>query len=263
MIRAENIGFSYGNKKVLQDISFDVKKGEIFGIIGPNGSGKTTMIKVISKILKGYTGKVFIDNVDSALLNYRETAAKISGVPQENKIFMPYTVGEIVLSGRYHSKDFFGSYTVSDYNVADNVMRELKIDGIKNKNADKISGGEKQLVFIARALASGSEAVTFDEPTSNLDIGHNAEMFNVIKRINGELKKTIVIVSHDINFIMTLCDRVMVIENGLNIFTGTPAEIIENKVLEKIYKIKLIYAFEDKKIKYIVPDIGHSPIETY
>ena len=255
MIRTENISFAHGKKNVLKNISFNVKKGEIYGVMGPNGSGKTTLTKVITNFYKNYTGKIFVEEKEIKMMTHREITSKMSVVTQENNVFMPYSVEEIILSGRYHNKKFFGNYSEEDFEVVKELMKKINIYEIRNKNINKISGGEKQLAFIARALASESDTIIFDEPTSNLDMGHNGEIFKIIKSINREYGKTIIIISHDINFIMSLCNRVMVMDKGVNIFTGNPKEVLDGNILQNLYNIPLIYSMENNQIKYVIPDI--------
>lgn len=256
MIRAENINFGYGKKQVLENISFEIKKGEIFGVIGPNGSGKTTLMKILSHYLKDYSGKVFLDGVETNKLKRKDFAKKMSVVSQDNQVFFPYTIEDIVLSGRYPYKKRFDDYTQNDLEIAGEMMEQIGIEELRMKTADKISGGEKQLVFIARALAGESDILILDEPTSNLDIRHNADIFRIIKNINKITNKTVIIVSHDINFIMASCSRVMILDKGRNQFTGTPQEIITEKIMEKIYSVPILFGYENGKIKYAIPDIN-------
>lgn len=255
MIKTENISFAYGKKTILNNINVEIKSGEIFGVMGPNGSGKTTLMKILSDYIRGYSGRVIIDGINTEKIRRLDFAKKVSVVSQENHVFLPYTVEEIVLSGRYPYKSRFNDYTDVDREKTDEIIKLIGIEELKSKNINKISGGEKQLVFIARALVGESGILILDEPTSNLDIGHNAEIFKIIKSINMKMNKTIILVSHDINFIMGICSRIMILDKGENLFTGTPKEIIDDSIIEKIYNVEVLYGYENGKIKYVIPDI--------
>ena len=179
-----NISSGYDKKVILQDISFEIKEGEFLGIIGPNGSGKTTLLKTLTRILKPVSGKITYNGEDLSRLDLRVLARDIAFVPQETSSAFSFNVLDIVMMGRYPHLGRFELESKRDYDIAKQALRTVRCLEFANEDLDKISAGERQRVIIAKALAQEPGILMLDEPTSRLDIGHQIEIFDIIKRLN-------------------------------------------------------------------------------
>ncbi len=237
-IEVKNLNFKYGENQVLQNISFAVQNGEYLGIIGPNGGGKTTLLKIILGLLKPTSGKIFILGKDS---NQCKEKASIGYVPQrstQGDFSFPATVEEVVKSGRTPRIGTFKKFQISDYAA---VAKAMEITGVtKNKNRliGSLSGGERQKVFIARALAGDPKILVLDEPTVAVDIGAQEKFYNFLSDLNKKLKLTILFVSHDIDVVAKEVDSVLCL-NKTVVCHGSPRDFIKEEYLEKLYGRKV------------------------
>jgi iron complex transport system ATP-binding protein len=235
MIRLEKIQCGYGPKIVLDGVGLNVNKGEFVGIIGPNGSGKTTVLRAITRLIKPMQGQVYLDNKDIYTLSHKEVAQKIAVVSQ-NLPVITMTVKEFVLLGRvpyYKNLQFFESER--DLTVADWAMTMTDIKHLKDHYMSEMSGGEVQLAFIARAIAQEPALLLLDEPTAHLDITHQVNILDLIKRLNRQHNLTVIIVLHDLNLASEYCDRVVLMDSGKIHKTGTPEEVITYNDIEEVY----------------------------
>lgn len=238
--KANNIYFKYTDHWVVEDISFNIRDGEFFGIIGPNGSGKSSLLKLISRICMPQEGRISLRETDISLLGRDELSKTVSYVPQESSFLFPYTVAEVVSLGRIpHMKGrlFEDSH---DQKVVEDAMRLVGIDNLRDRTITDISGGEKQRVIIARALAQEPDILIMDEPTTSLDIGHQLEIFNLLSRLNTEKKLTIIISLHDLNLGSLYCHRIMLMNRARISAIGTPLEVITEKNIRDVYGCNVI-----------------------
>lgn len=227
MIKVENISFAYDRgPAVLNDISIKIRKGEFVGILGQNGSGKTTLLKIMAGTLKPDMGTVIINGYKLETLNDNKRARFVAVVPQETSIPFPFSVMEMVLMGRAPYLSVFGFESQADIELAKKVMSELDVLKFANRSIYKLSGGEKQRVVIARALVQEPKILLLDEPTTFLDIRHQVELYQHIKKKNVEEGLTVLTVVHDINLASTFCDRIIFIKEGKVVADGTPHEAV-------------------------------------
>ncbi|MCM8826453.1 MAG: ABC transporter ATP-binding protein [Candidatus Omnitrophica bacterium] len=250
MLKIQNLScgydtiFSFGQQKnlefVLQDINLTVEKGQIFGIIGPNGAGKTTLLKAISRILKPKKGKILLDGKDIWQMSFRGLAKKIALVPQTfNSIDM--TVEEFVLLGRIpHIKKFQFLESKEDLKVAQNCIKLTEIWELKDQLISNISGGERQLALIAKALTQQPRLLLLDEPSLHLDIAHQVKILDLIKRLNEEFKLTVVMVLHDLNLASEYCEKLVLLNEGKVYQVGTPKEILNSHIIKEVYKTEVL-----------------------
>ena len=235
MIRMEKIQCGYGPKIVLDDIDLEVKKDEFVGIIGPNGSGKTTVLRAITRLIKPMRGKIYLDNKDIYTLSHKEIAQEIAVVSQ-NLPIVSMTVKEFILLGRvpyYKNLQFFESE--HDLIAANRAMTMTNIEHLKNHYMSEMSGGEVQLAFIARAIAQEPSLLLLDEPTAHLDITHQVSVLDLIKRLNRQHDLTVIIVLHDLNLASEYCDKVVLMDNGKIQKVGAPEEVLTYKDIEEVY----------------------------
>ncbi len=206
------------SKNVLKNINLEIETGSFISILGPNGCGKSTLINIISKVLKNYSGYIEIFGRDLNKINPKDTAKLIAVVPQYTNAEFNFTVEEMVLMGRYPYISRFGSETNKDYEKAINAMNLTKTLKLKDKKYNELSGGEKQRVIIAQALAQETPIILLDEPTSHLDINFQIEIMNLFLKLNKNENRTIVGVFHDINLAANYSEKVLFLKDG-SIFT--------------------------------------------
>ncbi len=238
-IEVVNIDFSYNYSFFFKNLNLNVDKGEIVGIIGPNGCGKTTLINLIRGFLTPVRGYILIQGKNVKNLSRLERGRYISLVPQESKISFNFTVLEIVLMGRYPYHRFSPFESEEDYQLAVNALNLTDTTRFANQYFWKLSGGEKQRVILARAIAQQAEIILLDEPTSSLDIKQAANIYKVIKNLNKAKNVTIVTATHDIELARKFCHRIIMIKDGKIFGDGFPQILFKEKSLEELYDIEI------------------------
>jgi len=235
MLSVNDIHYTYQNYPVLRGVSFSVKKGELCGLFGPNGCGKTTLFKCLLRFLTAHKGTVHINGEDVSKKKVEDLAKIVSYVPQEHKPPFPYLVREVVLMGRTpHLGGFFGVRR-KDKEIAIDALKRLGISSIADRPYNQLSGGQRQMVLIARAIAQDTPIMFLDEPTSTLDFHNQMKIWEIMRTITDE-GKTILACSHDPNHVAWFCDRVIVISDSGVIANGHPREVINTGILDRIYK---------------------------
>ena len=185
MIKAEKLSFSYEENKVLNDINFNLKKGELSCLLGANGSGKTTIIKCLNGINKYNSGHIKIDNINLSQLNNKKIARKVSMVPQEHNSTFSYKAIDIVIMGITPYLSFGSQANKKDYNRAKEILKKLGISNLAQRNYNKLSGGERQLVLIARAIMQDTDYMLLDEPSSHLDFKNKHLIMRELKKLSN------------------------------------------------------------------------------
>ncbi len=228
---AEHISHSYGGKQVLSDVSFSLEPGELMTIMGPNGVGKTTLMKRLVGILPGTGGTLNLDGEDITHVPPRERARLISYVPQRSHV-SGSTVFESVLLGRrpYLSWDV----SESDLDLVDSIISSIGLEDLSEKKVDSISGGEYQLVQIARALVQDPRVILLDEPTNNLDVANQEKVLKVLKQLISERDVCAIMTNHDINLSVRHSDRLMLLKAG-NVYADGGKEIITPRSILDVY----------------------------
>jgi len=236
VIKVNKLNFSYLNEKVLNNLSFSVDEGEYLGIIGPNGGGKTTLIKILLGLLKPSSGEISI--FDQPLEKFREYH-EIGYVPQRIAAHgegnFPATVNEIVTSGFTADKGLFYRLTEKDKKVLDKVMDVTDVVGYKNRLIGRLSGGERQRVFIARALASEPSILILDEPTVGVDASAQKQFYAFLKKLNKTQGITILFITHDLDMIAKEATSVLCLNHNLVCY-GPPSKAIDEKVMHDLYQ---------------------------
>lgn len=253
-LMVEDIEFKYGKDPIIKDMSFNIKKGEFISIIGPNGSGKSTLLKTLNHIYTPQKGDIYLCGQNIKKFKRREIAKKMSLVPQETNINYAFTVKDIVSMGRHPYKGRFERENLEDKTIVDDALKLTSTYHLRDKFINEISGGEKQRVIISKALAQNSSIILLDEPTSSLDINHQVEVLNLLKKLNRDKKTTIIIVLHDINLAARYSDRIIFLDDGKIISKGTPEEVITEKNIKTAYDMD-IYLEMNKHTNspYLIP----------
>jgi iron complex transport system ATP-binding protein len=233
MISASDVSFGYGGSLVLAGAGLLAKPGEMVGLIGPNGSGKTTMLRILYAALRPSAGTVSLDDAPVTSMHVGDIAKRIGVVAQEPPSEIPFTVTEMVLLGRSPHRSSFQSYTTADHQVAAAALGRVGVRHLAERNYGRLSGGEKQRVLIARALAQQTDHLLLDEPTNHLDIRYQHEVLDLI-RGSGV---TTVVVLHDLNLAARYCDRLVLLDRGEVVAAGQPHHVLTPSVLEPIYGV--------------------------
>jgi len=234
-----NVTFSYEAIKALQEVTFEVKEGEVFGIIGPNGSGKTTLLKCVDIVLKPKIGTILIDDEDLSHFDRREIAKKIGLVPQRESSVYPFTTLDVVLMGRTPHMERFGRESLKDFEAVGNALKITEIEHLAERSVDELSGGEMQRVVISRALAQEPEVLLLDEPTLHLDVNHQLEILDLIKKLTNERRLVTVLVSHDLNLASRYCDKLVLLNSGKIYSIGTPCEVLTPKNIKHAFNVNV------------------------
>ena len=236
MLKAQNISFGYSAEhQVVKDLSLSVEDGDMLGIIGPNGAGKSTVLKILSGYIQADTGSLFIDNTPISQLSPKERAKKIAVVSQEFHNPLPFTVQNVLENARASQISRFMPLQAHDYEIIENAMNEMNVAQYKNQLFNHLSGGEKQRVKIAAALAQETNLLLLDEPTSQLDMGHAVKLMNLLLKINKEKNMSIVIISHDIQLLASFLSKIVLMKNGKIIAQGEKHQVLNDDLISSVY----------------------------
>jgi len=238
-LKACDIHFYYGAKKILDGISFTAEKGELIGIVGPNGSGKTTLLKVLDGILKPKFGSVYLDGRKIQEMGIDEIARNIAVVPQDLSTDTEFTVFEMVMMGRIPHLGKFSIETIEDEVEVEKWMKLTETLHLADRKMSEISGGERQRVIIARALAQEPRVLLLDEPTANLDVCYQLQIMDLLKKLTREFKLIVICAIHDLNLASRYCDRLILLRDGRIAAMGKPIEVITTENLRKVFEVEV------------------------
>jgi iron complex transport system ATP-binding protein len=234
-IQIRNVYFSYFNGFVLQDISLSVSPGEMVGLLGPNGSGKTTLIKLSSGILKPRQGDIRLDGASLSQLSRRSIARSVAVVPQQFHTPFAFTASEVVMLGRIPFIRAFAGETAVDKRAVEQAMELAGISQLAQRHFDELSGGERQKIILAMALAQEPKILLLDEPTVHLDISHQVEILELIKRLNQEQGLTVVSAMHDLNLASLYFSRLILLKEGRVWAEGTPVQVLTEDRIREVF----------------------------
>ncbi len=235
LLNVKNISIKLGRKEILKNISFQLDENEIVGLIGPNGSGKSTLLNILSGNLGGYSGEIIINGKELSKKSLAERAKKIAYLPQETEISFPIAIRQVVELGRVPYLASFAKTHKEGCEVVGRAMRKVGIEHIADKQINKVSGGEKILACVARTIVQETPIVLADEPTQSLDLINAERIMKIFSEISSVEKKTILVVSHDIELIKRFCRKVVVLKNGEIAFLGSSKEILTPSNLLSVF----------------------------
>jgi iron complex transport system ATP-binding protein len=235
VISVEDLWCGYAGRAVIQGISFCVKRGEFIGLLGPNGSGKTTLLLTISGVLPVEKGLVAIDGQPLAVLKHRERARHMAVVPQETEVRFPFECEEVVRMGRYPHLQRWQAESAKDREEVSRALRLTDTEKLAERLITAISGGEKQRVFVAKALAQEAPIMLLDEATSAMDISRKLQIFRVLEMLNHEEGLTIMAVMHDINLAALFCKRLLLLKDGRVVADGDTPSVMTAETLKVVY----------------------------
>ncbi len=243
-LRARGLEFYYAARKVLDNISFTAEVGELIGLVGPNGSGKTTLLKILDGLLKPKVGSVYLDGRKLQDLRLDEIARMMAMVPQDSIANSEFTVFEIVMMGRTPHLKRFSLEGAEDEKKVKKWMELTETIHLAERKLTEISGGERQRVIIARALAQEPKVLLLDEPTANLDICYQLQIMNLIKNLTRRLNLIAICAIHDLNLAARYCDKLILLSEGKIVAIGKPIEVITAENLRKVFKIDVKIAYD-------------------
>lgn len=232
-IGVENVAFSIQGKQIISEIDLETHSGEFVGIIGPNGSGKSTLLKNIYRVHQPDCGKITMNHEEILKLSMKETAKNMAVVSQESSSSFDFSVREIVLMGRAPHKKMLETDNAGDGQIADEALEKVGMSEYEHRSIATLSGGEKQRVMVARALAQQAKVLVLDEPTNHLDVHHQLQLMDLIKNLGI----TTVTVLHDLNIAARYCDRIYIMNHGQIAASGTPEEVFTEEILREVFRV--------------------------
>lgn len=249
VLEINNLSFSYGTNKILEQVNLKIEEQEIFGILGPNGSGKSTLLRLISNYLSPEAGSIKLSKRDITTYSQSELTTKLSVLPQQQQVSFDFTVREIVGMGRKPYLKRWQGLTTADQAIINECLELTNTTQFADRRIHSLSGGEQQRVFLAQTLAQDPEVLLLDEPTSELDINYQLEIFNLIKDLQ-EQGITIIVIMHNLNLASQYCDRLALLNERQIKKVGTPAEVITAENIKEVYGCSIDIELE-KNIPFV------------
>lgn len=240
LLKIDSLWGGYHQELVVKDVSLKVNKGDFLGVIGPNGSGKTTLLRLVSRVLPPQKGSIYFEGKEITGISQNDFCRKAAFVTQNTGINFSFTVLEIVLLGRIPHLRRLQAETKKDIAIAEDALKITDAYHLREKRIDEISAGERQRVIIAKALAQEPQLLFLDEPTAHLDIGHQIQVLDLLKKLNRKNSLTIVMVLHDLNLTSEYCNRIALFNEGKIFKEGTPEEVLTYQNIEAVYKTVVV-----------------------
>ena len=245
LVAVEHVSFAYDTVEAVRDLCLSVKKGEVFGLLGPNGSGKSTIVRLLSGVLSPSRGRICFAGQDLTSYHREAMARRIAVVPQDTPIASPFSALEVVLMGRSPHHSRFGFESEADIALARQAMKLTGVEGLESRAIHELSGGERQRVMLARALAQTPELLLLDEPTAFLDIKHQVEVYDLVKRLSRQKGLTVISILHDLNLAALYCDRLALLKFGAVFRVGTPEEVLTYVNVRSVYETEVYIGLND------------------
>ncbi len=235
MLECRDLGFRYKDTVIFENISFQAEKGRFCAILGRNGSGKTTLLHCLNKILNPLSGRILVQGKDITIFSRNELARKISLLPQEHMDIFPYKVMDVVVMGRAPFLKISERPGEADYEIAAKALKQLNVENLSNRNFNRISGGERQIVLLARCLAQSAEIMLLDEPTNHLDFNHQYHLLSSIRQLCRENTISVVASMHDPNLASIFADDVIMIKSGRVMAKGVKDDVMTENNISALY----------------------------
>ncbi|MBE0406283.1 MULTISPECIES: iron ABC transporter ATP-binding protein [unclassified Psychrobacter] len=236
MITINNVYKSYGNKSVLSQISLAFPKGGVTSLIGPNGAGKSTLLMIMARLLEPSGGKVLLEGRDISDIRTSEYAHHVATLRQSPGFNLRLTVEELISFGRFpYSR---GALTAEDRHIIDEAIEFLALAPLRHAYLDELSGGQRQMAFLAMTIAQQTDVLLLDEPLNNLDMKHAVHIMQALRRLCDEQGRTVILVIHDINFAANYSDHIVALKNGTLSFSGSSEQVVTESNLSELYDLE-------------------------
>lgn len=257
VLRLEDVTAGYGPCAVLGGVSLDVRRGELLGILGPNGCGKTTLLRVASGVHRPQSGRVLLEGRDVAVLGAREVARRIAVLPQETSPVFPVSVLETVLLGRLPWHAGFAFEGEEDLERAEAALAEVDALPLRDRELTALSGGERQRVLLARALCQGGDVLLCDEPTAHLDLRHQASVFRCLRTLRDG-GRAVVVVTHDLDLAAQACDRLAILATGRLLAVGPPREVLTGAAVAGAFGVEAEVRLDADGVPHVVRKLANA-----
>ena len=255
-MKIENLKFSYGKHDVLKSIDFTAEYGEFLSVLGPNGAGKSTLFRCMLGILKPSEGYVEIDGSKIGEIGETELARKMAYIPQSHSPVFNFTVKDMVLMGTTSQIGRFSSPGKTEMKIAEDAMERLEISHLRDRGYGNISGGERQMVLIARAIAQQAKILIMDEPSANLDFGNKFRVMNAVKNLTKE-GYAVIQSTHDPDQAFLYSDKILAIREGQILAWGSPKDVMNKELISRLYHVDVeVCSLKEDKIRICVPKIS-------
>jgi iron complex transport system ATP-binding protein len=251
-LRAENLSVGHGGCAVVEQIDFELAAGEILCLLGPNGSGKSTLIKTLLNLIAPCAGHVLVNNTDVKQWPAKQLARHLAYVPQSHANSLGFTVGDMVLMSRTHQWGVFGGPSQGDHQAVDEVLEQLGIAKLKARNFSLLSGGQQQLVLIARALCQGAQTLVLDEPTANLDFANAARVMNTLAKLAAQ-GKSVVLSTHNPQDALGINATVCMLKDRTVLALGPARQVITSDHLTRLYDLPIMVSHTASGHMAVVP----------
>jgi iron complex transport system ATP-binding protein len=258
MLQANDVSFAYRREYVLREVSMQATRGAIVGLLGPNGSGKTTLLRILAGILTPAAGRVTFDDQSLERMTRRDLARRVAVVPQDTQAIFDFSVLDMVLMGRYPHLGPFALEGAADLAIAREALAATGTTAFESRRFSTLSGGEKQRVVIAGALAQESDLLLLDEPTAALDLRYQIEIASLLGRLNRQRGTTMIVSTHDLNLAAALCERVVLLKQGRVIAQGGTRDTLTAQNIRLLYDVEADVTFHDRAGRVMVVPIGRA-----
>lgn len=233
-IRAENLVWKIGSKTIVDDVSLIAMPGEILGLLGPNGSGKTSLLRLLAGLKRPLAGRITLDGQDIGTIRRRAIAQRVAFIEQHATTNANLKVVDVVKLGRFPHRSMFSGWTSDDDAAVNNALDRTELTAKRNDTWQSLSGGEKQRAHLARALAQSPKELILDEPTNHLDVHHQIGLLRLV----STLGVTSIIALHDLNHAAMFCDRLLVLQAGKVVASGTPEDVLTRELLRDVFSVE-------------------------
>lgn len=252
LININNISFHYSQQPILLDLTLSIEPTAFWAVVGPNGAGKSTLIQLIAGLQKPDSGTIYLGEKALSQYRHKELARQVAVVRQEYVPSFGFTVFETVMMSRICRQDFVLFENQDDLEIVKESLEMTEISHLAGRTLAQLSGGERQRVFIARALAQDTPILLLDEPTNHLDLKHQVRIFDLLKHLQMERKKTILAVTHDINLAIRYCDHILLLGKNQQYQTGKTSQLITEKAIKDYFEVSCT-GFDDGGKRYFLP----------
>lgn len=254
LLELHDVVAGYGPVPTLDGLTLAVDAGTVVALVGRNGAGKTTLLRAAAGLLRPRRGRVTVDGHDLATLSVRAAARLVSGVPQDDAVEAPFRVREVVALGRLAHVSPWRAAGAADHAAVADALAATDLASLADRRVDALSGGERRRVAVARCLAQGAPLLLLDEPTAHLDLGQEARLLDVVRRLARERGRAVVAALHDVNLAATFADRVLLVEAGRVVADGAPADVLTAPRLSALFGLALrVVADPERGVPIVVP----------
>lgn len=255
MLQIQSLGVHYGSRQILYDVDLTINAGEILAVVGPNGAGKSTLIRAASGVLRPSSGRVMVNGQDLGKLSDMQRARQLAVVPQNNHLPGNFSVYQTVLLGRTPYLNWLGHTGPTDHAMTQLALEQTQMSEFANRLVGDLSGGEKQRVLLARALAQDAPLLLLDEPTTYLDLQHQSSLLNLTRKLCQEKNLAVLIVLHDLNLASMYADQVALLVDGKLQAIGNPEQVLTSETLSAVYHVPVhVIPHPDYGTPLVLPD---------